>query len=795
MQSSKLAAFVSQRHLLICLLAASTSLPLFGNAVTITNVSGVARSNTPYTISRVFAQGEIAQFAQARVSGSPIATQCDVKTRWPDGSVQHALVSFLVNLPASGAVTVDFINTATGNNAAGMTKSEMLAAAWGAQIEATNGATTLIANARTILNDWNGSDSRVTYWLKGPICTQVILEDRSTAMAYDIGFDANKSMHPIFVVTFYPGSSAGVKVEMILENAWSTKVQDQTYSLALKIGNPLGSAVYTKSSFTHFGRTRWRKVFWNGQAPPRVKLDYNLAYLAHSRAIPNYDTTKVPSSSALQGEYNNFMAGDQGDINGAAFWLKYMPQTGGREDIGLMPGWYSRYLHSFDPNAYDVMLGNAAVSGHVPVHYRESRTSLNYDLAGSVNAFGKTLSVNAHPTSWGAPFQAAGTLGSTGWTVDLAHQPSFVYVPYLITGDWYFLEELYNWAASIVVSTDPANVAWGRNGNWGIVSWSMQTRGIAWGLRTLGHAAFMAPDGTPEKAYFREKLDNNIAVREGNLNITDGAFYNPAAGSKWHWGRNTFSYGLAASPLGHPNYPDAYATKERMMTSGSFAVQYVDGPWLYGYLMIVYGHLQELGFPTQKLVASLAKYFINGAVNPSYNPWLLATYRTPVTRASTGQYFQSWSDAKSAYDPVYQALTSWPPDEAASGSGESNVNHGYPHIVKAAMSFVAGLSDGSYTGQAAWNWINANVGYQSGTNSNPRWSILPRGSGGGSPPPTVSRCDVNSDGSTNVLDIQLTINQALQPATCTTGDVDRNGTCNVIDVQIVVNTTLGSACP
>src|SRR2546425_4871875 len=41
----------------------------------------------------------------------------------------------------------------------------------------------------------------------------------------------------------------------------------------------------------------------------------------------------------------------------------------------------------------------------------------------------------------------------------------------------------------------------------------------------LAHAALAAPDGSPEKAYFQQKLNNNIAVREGKYNITDGAFY------------------------------------------------------------------------------------------------------------------------------------------------------------------------------------------------------------------------------------------------------------------------------
>ena len=78
-------------------------------------ITTVAKSDRPYTISRVFAQSEIPRFAQAVVDGSPVPTQCDVKTRWPDGSVAHAMISFWA-ASASNKITVDFVDQETGNN-------------------------------------------------------------------------------------------------------------------------------------------------------------------------------------------------------------------------------------------------------------------------------------------------------------------------------------------------------------------------------------------------------------------------------------------------------------------------------------------------------------------------------------------------------------------------------------------------------------------------------------------------------------------------------------------------------
>ena len=56
-----------------------------------------------------------------------------------------------------------------------------------------------------------------------------------------------------------------------------------------------------------------------------------------------------------------------------------------------------------------------------------------------------------------------------------------------------------------------------------------------------------------------------------------------------------------------------------------------------------------------------------------------------------------------------------------------------------------------------------------------------------------SPCDLNSDGSVNVLDVQLMVSQALGTTACV-NRLDGATTCDVIDVQRVVNAALGGAC-
>jgi hypothetical protein len=59
---------------------------------------------------------------------------------------------------------------------------------------------------------------------------------------------------------------------------------------------------------------------------------------------------------------------------------------------------------------------------------------------------------------------------------------------------------------------------------------------------------------------------------------------------------------------------------------------------------------------------------------------------------------------------------------------------------------------------------------------------------------TALSCDVNGDGSTNIADVQVAVNQALGLVSCTTAALQQNGLCNVIDVQRVIAASLGGSC-
>jgi hypothetical protein len=225
---------------------------------------------------------------------------------------------------------------------------------------------------------------------------------------------------------------------------------------------------------------------------------------------------------------------------------------------------------------------------------------------------------------------------------------------------------------------------------------------------------------------------------------------------------------------------------------------------MYGYKFNVMGHIQELGFNVGPLNQTQFVFLLHMIADPSFNPWMTGSYRVPVKYNSTGMFFQTWADVLLGYATAMpcgsgtinlRTYTGWPGNCPGAGSGDSNTGGpGYPHILKGAASYLAGLNvnDGALLGVNAWNWMVANVGYQNGVGSNPQFAVLPRNVAATSPP--ASQCDLNSDGVVDVQDVQISINKALGLVPCGTGDLVGTGSCNVVDVQRVVNAALGQSC-
>ncbi len=198
-----------------------------------------------------------------------------------------------------------------------------------------------------------------------------------------------------------------------------------------------------------------------------------------------------------------------------------MSDEGNRPELAPYPDWTARYLVHRDATQRSFVLANGDLSGSWPIHVRETETSSTSGVGAE-----RLVSIEQRPAIWlgdraegaawdaikGAPLpmRAPGITtagpGQSELVPDNAHQPSIAYVPYLMTGDRYYAEEMAFWANYAMVRTDPGD---GIRGSLGILA-NNEVRGYGWALRNLVDAASYYPDASPVKAYLSRKVTSNL---------------------------------------------------------------------------------------------------------------------------------------------------------------------------------------------------------------------------------------------------------------------------------------------
>jgi hypothetical protein len=577
---------------------------------------------------------------------------------------------------------------------------------------------------------------------------------------------AYMSLHPVFTATFYSGWN-GVKLMYGLENMWFDRLQNQTFDIALQAGQALDTT-FRASRFHLSSNTRWMDEYWYGSTPGSTNIDHNLAYMVMTGAIWNYDTSIALNASAVTTQIarettvGTLPAGVHYGPGGWGSHETAMPGAGGRPDIGPLTTWDMLYLYSFNESLAKVAQADASIHGSIPMHYRWATNGTNFDKRGT-NPFGRGLSPDASSfVSWNGAAMGTNAVGfvahvkrgsgppsrfGSGWNIDIAHQTAGPHVTYLTTGNWWYLEELLQWASWDLMVTNPGIAVSTRHNDWGITLLSdFETRGQAWVTRALSFAAFDVPNAMPESTWLREKLANNAAVREGIGNLTTGTFYEPYSGSKWHWGRTVHAankpvgtipfigtngsvdpryplFGSAGSflnalPIDKPN--DCYMTDGR--DSGASI-------WQENFSLLSWGLSRDMGFDFwTPLVSHVAGRVIQMTLDPTFTPkYMLAAGYTATAAAPDPTPLATWTAvlARNCTKEKNDAANRWVLGCLHGGS----VEEPYPCIIKASASYTPGVTNGSYYGDAAWSWIKSNVTNQQAEKDNPKWAIVPRVAG------------------------------------------------------------------
>lgn len=643
--------------------ARSTVTPL--TSVRISNTGDTVQSNVPVTFGQVFAPGDVPAGSSVQVGltgGATIAAQVDAKATHADGSLRHAVITAVLPQLGRDAPQNLQLSAVPGITPVGQSAkpADLLNAGFSGSVNLTIAGKLYTASINDALKS-----GRVQEWLRGPVVTEWIVASPL--------LDAAGVPHPHLMARFNVRSYTGygkARVDVIIENTWAYQPgpQNYQYDAQVVIG---GNVAYTQNNLTHYHHARWRKTFWWGVAP-QTHIAHNTAYLIASKALPNYDQKVVISSTALNDMKNRF-SGAKAQPMGPGLAEPYMPTTGGRPDIGLLPGWSAAYLLSMDQRAKEVTLGTADLAGSWSSHYRDQNTDRpirlrDYPYMTILGTPGDTYNP---VTKKREAFPVCGGTCTNPNVADAAHTPALSYLPYLVTGDHYHLEELQFWAMWDVFQTNPGY----RSNIQGLI-YSSNVRVQAWDLRNLAQAAYIMPDDDSMKADFATLLSNNLD------------YYN-----------TTYTYNAAANKFAAITGPGAIVYNNNIGIA----------PWMDDFFTSAIGHAVELGFTkAQPLLNWKAKFPVARMLAADYC-WIFGgIYSLNLRATATSPLYTTFGEAFAASRPAsVNGLACNSPEMAkALGlkvgemTGYSSSYAGYPSNMQPALAYAA--DSGDEGGQAAW---------------------------------------------------------------------------------------------
>ena len=408
--------------------------------------------------------------ARDAVQVGALPTQTDVKVKWPDGSIRFAVVS--TRAATAGAFAIHPASAASPIAAPAAPKFSV----------------TLTIAGRPYVAELPAA--RDDFWLNGPL----VAESRAIVAPGNHPF-----LRVIFDLRSYAGG--GHRVDVTVENCLDVASADQvTYDVAIASGP---QTLFKESNVTHKYLARWRKVFAIGGLLEST-VTPNVAPFVAARALPAFvPTVAAPKPTLVGGGVSRTGFG----ILGFGDLTVPMNAHSGRPELAPYPNWTAQYLVHKTAAGRAYVLRHGELAGSWGIHVRKPDGSMpSIDARGSAYYW-----LDAR---WKDPGNvSAGFTGPLGHLEhraepgDIAHQPSLAFVPYLVTGDRFFADEMAYWASFCLIGSFASDD--NRKGAQGLLIGN-EVRGIGWGLRNLGDAAAYLPDANPMKAYLASKVWTNL---------------------------------------------------------------------------------------------------------------------------------------------------------------------------------------------------------------------------------------------------------------------------------------------
>jgi hypothetical protein len=270
------------------------------------------------------------------------------------------------------------------------------------------------------------------------------------------------------------------------------------------------------------------------------------------------------------------------------------------------------------------------------------------------------------------------------FSLDSAHQPDLSFVPYLMTGSRYYLDQLVFQAAWNATAATPEPR---QNGKGLLLLIGIgQVRGHAWSVREIDNAAYILPDNHPLKAYFLRLRDNNYAAFESRM------------------------------PELTQQEGEAYGYDATLGAGGTIA------PWQQEFLALTVGEAAGQGYEPARRVMQWMEHFLATrflVAASGFDPHDAVLYQIqvgPSTNATPDQLFKTWAEIERGTDAIgYATHGQWTKWTFPASEQEA----------LASLATVINITHGE-DARKAYAWLQANGPKEDFARRDPQFSISPR---------------------------------------------------------------------
>lgn len=456
--------------------------------------SAVGGTVLPFSFGHIFKKGDFP--TGTTVTSNIPRFQWTTRATWGDGSIKHGVMAGHIDLTAGQPFVLELRRSLAGASQPSVSEATLISLIGGAATKldhAAFGFSDLVPLLGVAAVNTGGSSwtwGRFRQWISGPEMSEFHYVTRPTA--------DTKLLTWFFVRCF---SSGKVEIETVAENAGFLAASPATRSYVPTL-TVNGTVRYSNSAATlnHYHRARWAHINWfNTAHNPQITPKHDTLYMMASKLFPNYGY-RAPTSAAFTQTFAGVAPQQTITPMGRGNHSTDMQDTGGQDDIGLLPSYEALFLSSGGNSVmYNCTVANAYMLGSYQMHYRDE-TTLLCPLPAT------------YPDGWtdsgGSPLIPNGPNGPL--VHEFGHAPAMGFLAYALTGRYYFAEEM---------TLPPIAMHFGGNYVYrerekGM--WIGMVRTRAWtGCRTMGQAAAILPDADPMKAVFRTIFANNVVKMKG----------------------------------------------------------------------------------------------------------------------------------------------------------------------------------------------------------------------------------------------------------------------------------------